>query len=47
MLWFVASLNNEYEIVELLLNSGADIDKQNNNDDTALILAAYKIITKL
>ncbi len=28
------------EIVKLLLNAGADIDKQNNNGDTALIIAA-------
>ncbi len=30
-----------YEIVKLLLNAGADINKQNNDGDTALIYAAY------
>ena len=29
-------------LVELLLNAGADIDKQNNDVETALILAAYE-----
>ena len=31
---------NNDEIVKLLLNAGADIDKQNNNGNTALILAS-------
>ncbi len=33
---------NKIEIVKLLLNSGADINKQNNHGDTALIYASFK-----
>ena len=36
-----AILKDNIEIVELLLNAGADIDKQDNNGYTALIYAAY------
>ncbi len=33
--------NNNYEIVELLLYAGADTDKQNILENTALIIAAF------
>ena len=36
-----ATSNNKIEIVKLLLNVGADIDKQNNRGNTALTVAAY------
>jgi ankyrin repeat protein len=35
-----AAQNNNLEIVKLLLNVGADIDKQTKSGDTALIIAA-------
>ena len=39
LIW--ASRNNKIEIVKILLNAGAYIDKQTNNGDTALIKAAF------
>ncbi len=37
----MAAYYDRIEIVKLLLNAGADIDKQNNTGNTALIKAAY------
>ena len=38
----MATENNNIEIVKLLLNAGADADKQDYYNNTASILAAYK-----
>ena len=35
------SISNQIEIAKLLLNAGADVNKQNNIGSTALIYAAY------
>jgi ankyrin repeat protein len=37
-----AAFKNNREIVKILLNSGANIDRQSNDGDTALIKAAFK-----